>query len=39
MLRSPKLTEAQISHLDSTGAHFKFRDMFSRLNQVITAGA
>ena len=39
MQRSPKLTEAQMNKLDNLGAHFKFKDMFNRLNNVITAGA
>ena len=37
--RTPKLTEAQIHKLDALGAHFKFRNMFDRLNQVITSNA
>ena len=39
MQRSPKLSEAQLAKLDNLGSHFKFRDMFNRLNNVITAGA
>ena len=37
--RTPKLTEAQIHKLDALGAHFKFRNMCDRLNQVITSNA
>jgi len=36
---SPKLTEAQLKKIDAIGAHFKFRDIFNRLNQVISSGA
>ena len=37
--KTPKLTEAHIKRIDAVGAHFKFLDMTSRLNQVISAGA
>ena len=39
MLKSPRMTDAQLSKLDNSGAHFKFRDMFARLNTVIATGA
>ena len=37
--KTPKLTEAYIKRLDAVGAHFKFLDMTSRLNQVISSGS
>lgn len=39
MIRTPRLTDQQVQRLDAVGAHFKFKDMFSRLSQVITSGA
>ena len=39
MIRTPRLTDQQIQRLDAVGAHFKFKDMFNRLSQVISSGA
>ena len=38
-MRTPKLTTEQLNELDNIGAHFKFKDMFARLNQVISSSA
>ena len=39
MIKSPKIAADVLTKLDSCGAHFKFKDMSNRLNQVILSGA
>ena len=39
MSESPKLTQKELAYLDNCGAHFKFKDMCTRLKNMISTNA
>ena len=39
MSESPRLTSKELAYLDNCGAHFKYKDMCSRLKNLINVGA